>query len=225
MDALERLGPSPSLTNQAYPSIRKLLTGGTLAPGERLNEVEIAQALGISRGPVREALHLLEREGLVQRVAGRGAFVRDYSPGEARELAEARECLEVHAVRKICERAGELDFSGLESMLSRAEAAVEPTGSYPSSDDFHRAVLALAANRFVAELTEQLYARLAVMRTLSGSEPDRARQALTEHKRILAALRKGDEDAAVEETRQHISRGLERTLARVATTVADGAAE
>lgn len=81
-------------------------------------------------------------------------------------------------------------------------------------------VLGLAHNDTIAELTEQLYARLRVMRSAAGSEPQRARQALLEHRRIPGAIEIGDEEQAVQSIRQHIARDLERMLVR--TTAARG---
>lgn len=218
MDVLERVEPGLSLTDRAYNSTRKLLLTGGFTPGERIKEVELAQALGISRGPVREALHLLSREGLVERIAGRGVFVRAYAEQEIRELAEARELLEVRAVRLAARRAQPEEVRDIQAMLDHAGMVIEQTGQYPRNDDFHFAVLALGRNETIAELTEQLYSRLRMMRAVSTAEPERARQALREHQQILEALALGDEEQAVNSVEQHIARGLERMLVRIAAT-------
>ena len=217
MDLLERVEPAPSLTERAYPAIRRMLLRGAFSPGQRINEVELAQALGTSRGPVREALQSLAQEGLVERIARRGVFVRACSEGEMRDLAEVRELLEVHAVRGALRRAGVAELQAIGRAQERTRHEIERSGRYPSEDDFHQAIFRLARNEVLAEQADQLYARVRIVRIFSVVGPDRALQAWREHDAILAALTQRDEERAVQAVRQHIARGLERTLARASS--------
>lgn len=217
MDLLEHVEPAPSLTERAYPEIRRMLLRGAFPPGQRINEVRLARALGTSRGPVREALQALAQEGLVERIARRGVFVRAYGEPQLRDLAEVREILEVHAVRAAVRRARTEEIQAIAGTMARARSAIERSGRYPPDDDFHQALVRLARNEVLAEQAEQIYVRVRIVRIFSVAETDLARQAWREHDAILDAVSHRDEERAVQAVRQHIASGLERTLARAAS--------
>ena len=93
-----KLAKIPNLTELTYRSIKQNLLDGTLGELSRLTEESLATQLGISKSPVREALNRLEAEGLVCIEPRRGAYVRQFSPKEIRDLYELREILEVHSI-------------------------------------------------------------------------------------------------------------------------------
>src|SRR6201997_5192510 len=93
-----KLAKIPNLTELTYRSIKQNLLDGTLGELSRLTEESLATQLGVSKSPVREALNRLEAEGLIYIESRRGAFVREFSPKELRDLFEVREMLEVYAV-------------------------------------------------------------------------------------------------------------------------------
>src|SRR5271154_560379 len=99
--------------DQAFGILREQILDGKYEPGSRLNEVEVAEAMGISRGPLREALQRLVAEGLVVVVAHRGAFVRSFSPLELQQMYEFREIVESGAARLAARRATDEEGAGL----------------------------------------------------------------------------------------------------------------
>jgi DNA-binding GntR family transcriptional regulator len=94
-----KLGRVATYAGRSLEVLRTMILDGTLAPGERLNEVHLSQALGISRGPLREAIQRLASEGLVEAVTHRGVYVRSFSARELSDFYELRIALETHAVR------------------------------------------------------------------------------------------------------------------------------
>src|SRR6185295_11391540 len=91
---LPALDDQQQLTDRVHAALREAITSGRLAPDARIKQEQIAAELGVSRTPVREALHLLEREGLVRLVPRRGAIVQGFTAADVRELYELRELLE-----------------------------------------------------------------------------------------------------------------------------------
>src|SRR5262245_8309178 len=116
-DALERSGMTVADRSRAV--LREMVLDGRLAPGQRLNEVELAAALGISRGPLREAIQRLASEGLLTTISHHGAYVRKIDGAELRELYEFRVAVETHAVRLAATRVSQADLDGLRLMLDR----------------------------------------------------------------------------------------------------------
>lgn len=102
-DAIDRVGHT--LSDKVEAVLRQQIISGERTPGVRLNEVEIAGELGVSRGPVREAMQRLARDGLVRVESHRGAFVRSLDVGEVRALFEVRASLECQAAALAAERA------------------------------------------------------------------------------------------------------------------------
>ncbi len=194
---------------------------GTYRPGERVKEAEIAQALGVSRSPVREAVVSLSNEGLVKLHPQRGAYVREFDIEEVRELYEVREAVEVQAVRLAAMRAGEEDLAELREFLDTVERAVEEHGSspdglrgrtstdpYPLDLDFHRELAMLSKNErlthYVVEVNTQLY----LAKLKATAPPGRARGAHEEHLAIYEAIKRGDPDAAEKAVKLNLHNSL-----------------
>ncbi|GAA1941747.1 GntR family transcriptional regulator [Nocardioides hwasunensis] len=191
--------------------LRTMILDGSLSPGERLNEVHLSQALGISRGPLREAVRRLTSEGLLHLVPHRGAFVPAFTSGQLADLYQLRIALETHAARLIAELE---DRSGVEELATALDDAAtlldeQDSAAYPTDQDFHGTLLRLAANPALIEAAESVSARISLARSRSASQPARARAALAEHREILAALVGGDADAAARLLRAHLERSLD----------------
>lgn len=182
-----------------------------LRPGERLIESELQQRTGLGRTPIREALFQLVREGLVVKDA-RGFLVAELSADQVAELYEVREALEVLAVQRAVTRVREED-------LQEFVRAVEVHGSVSRPEDrlrigwqFHRNLAKLGGNAVLEELLEHVLRRIErirFMEILSDPSGERARE---EHRRILEAVTRRDEDAAVAAVRAHIRGSRDRVL-------------
>lgn len=191
--------------------LRERILTGALAAGERLNEVQLSKEFGISRSPIREALQALSGEGLVQFVAGRGAFVGGLTAEEARDLGAVREALETHAVGVVASRLDERALALLEQSLSVDEAGYVDGGQ--GTLDFHATILRLTENSRLEQAALSVAAHLRLARSRSATRPGRVAEASDEHRVIFEALRRGRREAAVEAMRVHIQKATENACA------------
>lgn len=197
---------APSYAEQALGLIRRFILDGVYQPGERLSELALSEKLGISRSPIREALQRLAKEGLVDLVAHRGAFVARLNPARIRALFELREVLEGLAARLAAVRAQVSELSQLQEVLDLAKEALERNSesSYPTDFDFHRQVALLSRNDLLQDELEEIHAQLELARKRSGAHPARARSAYAEHLAVFTAIRDRDPDAAEQAMRLHV---------------------
>lgn len=196
-----------------------MILNGTYGPGQRLKEVEISQALGISRSPVREAIQALANEGLIKIILQKGAFVANFDTNEVKELYEVREALEVMAVKLATERAKDPQVEELEGFLKDTEAALDSNEStnYPRALDFHKQIADLGHNQKLAEKVAEINSQSELVRLRSASAPGRATQAYEEHIAIFDAIRQRDSEEAMRQMRRHIRNGKANILGVLAT--------
>ena len=211
-----------TVSRQTETILREMVLSGTLAPGQRLNEVTIADGLGVSRGPLREAIQKLAGEGLLQLQSHRGAFVRKYEPREIIETYEMRIALELYAVRLVIERASVDDLAALGVLLtessSLAEAArsgdVPPaSGPYVAEIDFHQRMVSLAGNSAISAASLKVNHRLYLALTHTERSQTRREHSTSEHQEVLAAVCRRDTAAATALLEQHLETSLRNTLA------------
>lgn len=198
--------------------IRRRILEQTYPSGMRLVEEHLAQELGVSRNPVREALRILETEGFVRILPRRGAIVSD-NPADIAQLNEVRVALEQLAARLAARKAGAAAGEHLLGILEAAEEAVdhddyEAVASFGS--EFHAAVLGLADNPHLDALLTMLHNRHrgathigsgAVVRSIwvfANNQGARGRASVREHRALMEAIVAGDEDAAAAITEDHI---------------------
>lgn len=204
-----------SYSDQVERALRDRILRGHYAPSSRLNEVEIATELGVSRGPVREAMQRLSRDGLVVLQPHRGAFVRRLEPAEVRDLFEVRIALECTVAARAAERATAEQRARLLELRELAE--LDPDGPeadarFQGARDIH-ALLAQAANNPV--LAAQVVAvnqELLLLRTQSGQVPDRAHDAISEHGELVDAVLSGDPHRASAAMTAHLTHALDHAL-------------
>ncbi|WP_370400420.1 GntR family transcriptional regulator [Sulfitobacter sp. JB4-11] len=203
-----------NLSGLALQRLEKAIMEGELGPGERLSESGLARRFGISRGPLREAIGQLEGRKLVTRVSNQGARVVSLSKDDLLDLLQVRESLEGMACRLASERMSEADLAQLENMLAAHEKtdAMQSGRGYfqaPGDGDFHQVILAACGNaRLSGMLGNELYSLLRLYRHRLSMRPGRPAEALEEHKRILAALKARDPDAAEAAMRAHLRSSL-----------------
>lgn len=196
--------------DQAVGILRQQILDGTYASGSRLNEVEIADAMGISRGPLREALQRLVAEGLVEMFPHRGAFVRSFTSVELDQMYEFREIVESGAARLAAARASQSEVEGLREMLAETEhlLQVASDASYPASPDFHRRILELSHNPSLRRAGTDLQTQVRIARQSSARNPGRARAAFEEHREIAEAIARRDPKGAGEAMTRHLANSL-----------------
>jgi DNA-binding GntR family transcriptional regulator len=205
---------SATFSNQSAAVLKQMILEGQLQVGQRINEVETAAALGISRAPLREAIQALVNEGLLVSIPGRGAFVRTFSRDELEDLYELRIALEVHALSLASVRASRQQVEELDTFLdetgNRMGAADER--HYPGELDFHLRVLELSQSRELLACAGSVNQRISLARSRSGHEPERAQHAYEQHRTIVAHLRKKELSDASEILQLHLRESLANAL-------------
>jgi DNA-binding GntR family transcriptional regulator len=204
-----------TLAHRVEELLRKEIVRGDRPSGSRLNEVEIAAAYDVSRGPVREALQRLARDGLVVLEAHRGAFVTELGRDEVLELFEVRAALEAEAAGLVALKITEPDIVLLRQMqeLSVSAVAAEDDHSFPELFDLHDLIAQLAGNRRLTTLMNQVNGELRLMRSRSGQSAVRAQQALHEHDELIECLANGDVEGSRRTMRAHLDASRNNTLA------------
>jgi DNA-binding GntR family transcriptional regulator len=182
-----------------------------LTPGQQLSENELADALGVSRTPIREALVRLQDDGLVEIVPQLGTFVSlisDDGVGDAKFIREALECA---AIRLAAERATKSDVQMLNGILSR-QAEVSKSEDYDRwyilDDEFHAALAGLSGHDAAWTIAQRANGQLHRVRRLSLPQPRYMMGMIAEHKLIVEALRRNDPDAAEIALRHHLQMDL-----------------
>lgn len=210
-----KLGRLATFAGRSLEVLRDMILDGTLSPGERLNEVHLSQALGISRGPLREAIQRLASEGLVEAVTHRGVYVRSFSPRELSDFYELRIALETHAARLAARYAPQDRIDELTQLLDDTESSMgsDLIGSYPENHDFHARLVRLAANPPLVQALTDVERKIKLARARSAHQPRRARTALDEHHAIVSALIERDGDHAAALLESHLSSSLNNALA------------
>ncbi len=208
--------PVEGLAAQAYDRLRDSIVSGELAPGEALLEVRLAERLGMSRTPVREALRVLARDGFVEAQAARGYVVPRGSVEDLRELFDLRESLEGLAARSAAVRATAAEIAEFERLCQKYDRARDLDAWTRIGTEFHRGILAAARNRRLARTLDALNAQIVMTRrsVLSAGETrhDAARRA---HRAILDAIAARSPDAAERAARDHVRATYESALAMV----------
>ncbi|HTZ27229.1 MAG TPA: GntR family transcriptional regulator [Streptosporangiaceae bacterium] len=195
------------LRQSVYEALVELIVAGTLRPGQHLVESELARQLGVSRQPVREALHRLEAEGWIDLRPSQGAFVHVPTDTEVDQLLDVRELLD-GATARLAARAATPEAVGvLREVWQQGVAAVgsgDVTQTVAANHDFHAAVAEIAGNTVLAQLSEIVGRR--VRWYYRKVAPARGHESWAEHAELIAAIEAGDEEKASDLARVHTER-------------------
>lgn len=205
---------TPSLRDRVHDRLRSRIIDLELLPGHRITEREASAELGVSRVPLREALRLLEAEGLVVLVPRQGAMVASWSREDVVRLFEVREELETLAARLAATRRTDADLRRMRDLLDDAEHALkagDESATAAANAGFHRAVVAACGNPLLQQMMAPLDSRVQWLFHLTKHRDTREQR--EEHVRLLALIEAGDGDGAAALYRAHIAAGLEPTLA------------
>ncbi|MCS0635302.1 GntR family transcriptional regulator [Streptomyces sp. LP05-1] len=206
-------GKRPPAADRVYSHIKQAVLDRRYEGGTLLTEGELAEAVGVSRTPVREALLKLEMEGLLKLYPKKGALVLAVSAQEIADVVETRLLVERFAVHKAVQDSAPAP----ERLLSRLAELLDEQRRHAEAGDlaavsladrsFHAEIVAHAGNQILARLYDQLRDRqLRMGVAVMEAHPDRIAKNITEHAEILAALRAGDADAAADCVHRHVSR-------------------
>lgn len=200
----------------AYDAIRDGILAGRHAPGQRLIADDLAKELGVSRMPVREALHRLEVAGLVAITPHRGAVVSELSEAECIEIYHVRAVLDGLATRLATPNLSEADHARLAVLLAEMAAGVEAKDSQRVLNvnrEFHAVIWSAARAPRLRDLLENLYDASQRFRNISVLIPGRLDQITHEHRRIAEALARGDAAVAEQYANEHHEGTARRLLA------------
>lgn len=198
-----------------YEELRKAIFDGRIKKGEHLVESIIGEEMEVSRTPVREALRQLEAEGLVSNVPRRGAIVQGITKEDAVEIYDLREVLEGLVVRLACKNITDEDIIRLKDILKKMEETISKKDdeSYLNiHGDFNTIIFNRANSKRLQSLMTNIYDYLASLRSISLQKEDRRISALEEHRQIVYALEKRDEEAVEKLAREHVRKAKEAFL-------------
>jgi len=185
-----------------------LIFNGTFADGTRLDEVQLAEQFGVSRTPVREALHQLAQSGLVEQIPRRGVFVRQPGPVELIEMFEVMAELESVCARLAASRITDDALNALQEANARCNAAVEARDTdayYGANGVFHAILYRQSGNGFLEQECHRLHRRLQPFRRVQLRLRGRLKQSMDEHEAIVAALLDGDGPRAAQVIHAHVA--------------------
>ncbi|WP_312179758.1 GntR family transcriptional regulator [Arthrobacter sp.] len=199
--------PAEPLDDSAYARLRTLITSGALGPGTRLREAALAERLGVSRTPVREALNRLAAEGLVEISRNKGAQVVSFSPEDVAGLYDVRAGFEPHAALLAVPRLSRDDVERLAELNSQMEDAaaagnLQALGALNS--EFHGIFVDRCGNRHFAIALQTLMRPAVVAHTFGKYSPEALRRSMLHHAELVAAARAGDGEWAEAVMRTHI---------------------
>ncbi|EHL96333.1 transcriptional regulator, GntR family [Acetobacteraceae bacterium AT-5844] len=202
-----------SVADRAYRRLRDAIVDGSLPGGERVSERSLAQSLGISAQPVREALRRLEAEGMVVTLPRRGTLVTEFGPERLAEMGLIRVALEGTAAALAARRAEPARVEELYRQLRLMHSlgcAGDIAALAEANEHFHALINQLAGNNFLIRSLEAIraYDHFGRLRALR-STPQEPRRAWREHAAILAAIRRRDHRRAEIRMRAHVQRSLE----------------
>ncbi|MFD5516722.1 GntR family transcriptional regulator [Streptomyces sp. DT193] len=198
----------PPAADRVYAHVKQGVLERRYEGGSLLTEGELADAVGVSRTPVREALLRLEAEGLIKLYPKKGALVLPVSAQEIADVVETRQLVEEHAARKAVPASPRL-LARLEELLDQQKeqaAAGDLAAAAVTDRCFHAEIVRSGGNEILSRLYDQLRDRqLRMGVAVMHAHPDRITKTLVEHEQILQALRAGDADAVVALIHGHVS--------------------
>ena len=208
------------LRDQVYALVRKAIVIGKLEPGAPINEIEIANKLGISRTPVREAVKKVSDEGLIEVFAQHGTFVSAISRKQVEEAYIIRIALELESIKRAALVIEPSQIHDLEDIIHAQEVAVKRERydeAIARDDDLHRYIAEVNGLTMLWKAVDVSKAQMDRCRLRTIPSPGAAQETIAQHRAILAALEKRDQEGAMTALREHLETSLRNTLAYLDT--------
>ncbi|WP_288251853.1 GntR family transcriptional regulator [uncultured Hydrogenophaga sp.] len=199
--------PRPVLHEQVAARLRQMLVEGDIAPGAKLNERALCEALRISRTPLREAIKMLAAEGLVELLPNRGSVAVQLDEEDVRHTFEVMAGLEALSGQLAAERIGAAEVAEIEAMHFEMLAAYtrrDLSTYYRLNAAIHRAINVAAGNPVLTSTYNQVNARLQALRFRSNQDGEKWQRAVAEHEAMVAALKARDGAALARVLTQHL---------------------
>jgi DNA-binding GntR family transcriptional regulator len=201
------------LRDVVFETLRDAIIQGKLKPGERLMEIQLAEEMGVSRTPVREAMRKLELEGLIVMVPRKGAYVAGISVKDIVDIFEVRAALESLAAGLAAERITEEELEELERALVQISEAGSNIDAVVRTDTgFHEIIYRASRNQRLLQIITNLQEHIQRFRTTSLSRPGRTKTAIEEHRQIVEAISERNVELAQALAREHIENAEQSLL-------------
>ncbi|WP_158541700.1 GntR family transcriptional regulator [Pelagibacterium lacus] len=215
---------SGSLAQQLYRALETMIIEGQLGPGDRINEKQLADQRGTSRGPVREACRRLEEAGLVEFKVNRGFFVRVLDLSDILEIYDVRAALFSQAGRILARRITMAQIDELQQLQDQMEASIEAEDAekfYLLNRQFHSRIMRFTGNRHLADIYENLDRELHIWRKRALILDGNVRASAAEHVQIIEEFRNGHPSRLARILRDHSLAGRNRLLRTMPDSIAD----
>jgi DNA-binding GntR family transcriptional regulator len=206
----------PSLRMMVYEKLKEAILSGTIPRGARLYESKLAEEMGISRTPVREALHALEREMLIRTIDKVGYEINDVDTEDLEEISEIRRTVELLALKKAMDRIGEADVKRLEQNVAESEKVLkdrEPELFVLLDAEFHNILCSASRRERLIRMADTLRKEMQRFRNRARSLQPLAEESLKYHKKIVRFMKKRDYknlkkilDAHIDQVKHEITR-------------------
>ncbi|PZW39299.1 GntR family transcriptional regulator [Humitalea rosea] len=222
-----RVTPQP-VRRQVEERLREAIITSRFMPGEHLSDRMLGDVFGVSRGVIREAVRLLEAEGLIKVVPNRGPFVAFLSAAEATQVYEVRAVLEALAGQGFAERASTEEIAELREVFEELAATRPGTDRMVLLNlkrRFYGVMLRGCRNAYVARMLDQLLNRNSQLRATTLSDPKRLPQTIAEIRRIVEAIERRDPGAAWAACREHVHQAAQVALRILNQQARDEAAQ
>lgn len=206
---------SNSLTTVVQQEIERAILAGEYAPGSKLIEATLAEKMGVSRGPVREAFRMLEEAGLVRTEKNRGVFVRDIPMDEAVEIFDLRAAMDELVGRQLAVRITPAQLKEIRGLVDAMEKTVKANDAYNYhllNLKFHDRLVEMAGNRKLTSIYRKLIKELSLFRRMNLADGWLLPISANEHRQIVRAIASGDPDAAGGAMAAHALESKERTI-------------
>jgi DNA-binding GntR family transcriptional regulator len=204
-----------TLSDYVADQLRQAILIGQLQPSQRLVEEDLATSLQTSRGPVRDAIRMLENEGLVIRQPHRGAFVADWTPDDVREIYSLREALESLAIRYAIKNATDEQINELEKLVHEMDNLAHHDYTQFEATDldmiFHRTLCQISGHHRLLSAWESISAqiRLVVLKHRLRNPADLRDRGIVWHEKIVECLRQRQTECAIQELERHMAVSIE----------------
>lgn len=219
----EQVHPPRSISDQIYDLLKKKILNSEILPGERLMQEEVAKAFNASRTPIRQAFHLLEKDGLVERLPQNGFRITRLELETIRDLFAIRGVLEAYGVELACERIEPKTIETLRSIRDQAQQMLESSDIpretklrriFEFNSLFHETIYRSTDSRYLMDLISNLRNTVLRLRALGVRKKGSWKQALNEHSRLIDCLEKRDKKAAGRLMRRHIDNAMSHVLSQ-----------
>ncbi|MDR1834697.1 MAG: GntR family transcriptional regulator [Fusobacteriaceae bacterium] len=201
-----------SMREQAYDILRKMILAGEIPPGERIKEIEYSQKFQISRTPIREALRMLELEGLVESNETGGVLVKKVTGGELQELYRIRIALEDIVLEEVVKYATEDDLAVIERIIRDTEEQMEKKNDrnvFRLFSRFNLELYRISRLQKVTEMVKNMTSYLEQIRRMSIENKDRQRAAFADHAEMLMLIKKKDLESLIALNHKHLTRSMD----------------